>query len=107
TGNYFTFMRESDYKAGGQDTLGNITPSFLWGTIQTFNYKGFVFSFQIDSKVGGLMASADDQYGSETGSLRNSLPGRDASHGGLAFLDGNNNNAPRNDGIIPKGVFAD
>jgi iron complex outermembrane receptor protein len=104
TGNYLTYMRASDYKAGGQDTLGNIMPNFLWGTVQTFTYKNFVFMFQVDSKVGGLLASATDQYGSETGSLKNSLPGRDASHGGIAFNDGTIN---RNDGIIPKGVIAD
>ena len=106
TGGYYTYMRQSDYAPGTQDTLGNIMPRFLWGTVQTLTYKNFVFMFQIDSKVGGLMASATDQYGSETGSLKNSLPGRDAAHGGLPFNDPNNGNS-RNDGIIPKGVFAD
>ncbi|HXB93721.1 MAG TPA: SusC/RagA family TonB-linked outer membrane protein [Puia sp.] len=105
TGGYLTFMRASDYQPGGQDTLGNIMPDFLWGTIQTFTYKNFVFSFQLDSKVGGLMASATDQYGSETGSLKNSLYGRNTAHGGIAFTDGSGNS--RNDGIIPKGVIAD
>ena len=105
TGNYLTYMRQSDYAPGTQDTLGNIMPKFLWGTVQTFTYKNWVLSFQVDSKVGGLLASATDQYGSETGSLRNSVPGRDASHGGLAFTDGSGNS--RNDGIIPKGVIAD
>jgi iron complex outermembrane receptor protein len=51
------------------------------------------------------MASATDQYGSETGSLKNSLHGRNAAYGGLAFTDGSGNQ--RNDGIIPNGVFAD
>ena len=105
TDNYLTYMRASDYQAGGQDTLGNIMPNFLWGTIQNFTYKNWTLMFQIDSKVGGLMASATDQYGSETGDLKNTLAGRDASHGGLAFVD--KHNANRNDGIIPKGVIAD
>lgn len=104
TGNYLTYMRASDYRAGGQDTLGNIMPRFLWGTVQTFTYKNWTFMFQIDSKVGGLLASATDQYGSETGSLKNSLHGRDAAHGGIAFNDGTTN---RDDGIIPNGVIAD
>lgn len=107
TGNYLTYMRESDYQPGGQDTLGNIMPDFLWGTIQTFRYKNWIFSFQLDSKVGGLMASAVDQYGSETGSLKNSLFGRDAAHGGISFPDPNNPSYTRTDGIIPKGVIAD
>jgi len=108
TGNYYTYERASDYSAGGQDTLGNIMPSFLWGTVQNFTWKNFVFMFQIDSKVGGLLASATDQYGSETGSLKNSLPGRDAAHGGIAWTDNSTGTAvSRNDGIIPNGVFAD
>lgn len=105
TGNYMTYERESDYKSGGEDTLGTIMPKFLWGTQQTFTYKGFSLFVQLDSKVGGLMASATDQYGSETGSLKNSLHGRNAAYGGLAFTDGSGNQ--RNDGIIPNGVFAD
>jgi len=105
TGNYMTYERASDYAPGGQDTLGTIMPTFLWGTQQTFTYKSFFLSVQIDSKVGGLMASATDQYGSETGSLKNSLHGRNAALGGLAFTDGSGNQ--RNDGIIPNGVFAD
>lgn len=105
TGNYFTYMRESDYSPGSQDTLGNIMPKFLWGTIQTFTYKNFILSVQVDSKVGGLLASATDQYGSETGSLKNSLHGRNTALGGLTFTDGSGNQ--RNDGIIPNGVFAD
>jgi iron complex outermembrane receptor protein len=102
---YMTYERASDYTKGGQDTLGTIMPKFLWGTMQTFAYKSFVLSVQVDSKVGGLMASATDQYGSETGSLKNSLPGRNAALGGLAFTDASG--TARNDGIIPNGVIAD
>jgi iron complex outermembrane receptor protein len=105
TGNYMTYERASDYQSGGQDTLGTIMPTFLWGTQQTFTYKSFFLSVQIDSKVGGLLASATDQYGSETGSLKNSLFGRNAALGGLAFTDASG--TARNDGIIPNGVFAD
>ncbi len=105
TASALTYLRESNYVSGGQDTLGNIMPSFLWGTFQTFTYKNFVLSFQVDSKVGGLLASATDQYGSEDGNFKNSLPGRDAAHGGVAYTDASGN--PHNDGIIPKGVLAD
>jgi len=104
TGGFMTYERASDYTSGGQDTLGTIMPKFLWGTMQTFTYKSFVLSVQVDSKVGGLMASATDQYGSETGSLKNSLYGRNAALGGAAFTY---NGQQRNDGIIPNGVIAD
>jgi iron complex outermembrane receptor protein len=104
TGGYYTFMRSQDYD-GSQKTIGNIMPRFLWGTFQTFTYKRFVLGIQVDSKVGGVMASATDQYGSETGNFKNSLPGRNAALGGIAFTDGSGNQ--RNDGIIPNGVLAD
>ena len=104
TANAYTYMRESDYRPGTQDTLGTIMPKFLWGTYQTFTYKNFTLGIQVDSKVGGLMASATDQYGSETGSLKNSLHGRNAALGGLTYTNGTQT---KDDGIIPNGVFAD
>lgn len=104
TANAFTYMRESDYRPGTQDTLGTIMPKFLWGTFQTFTYKSFTLGIQVDSKVGGLMASATDQYGSETGSLKNSLHGRNAALGGVTYTSGTQ---MKDDGIIPNGVFAD
>src|SRR6185437_17183336 len=66
--------------------------------------KNFTLGIQVDSKVGGLMASARDQYGSETGSLKNSLHGRNAALGGLTYTNGTQT---KDDGIIPNGVFAD
>lgn len=104
TGNYYTFMRSQDYD-GTQKTLGNIMEKFMIGTIQQLSYKDFNLSFQIDGKIGGLMASATHQYGSAAGSLANSLYGRDAASGGIAFTDANG--VQRNDGIIPDGVLND
>jgi len=88
TGGYLVYMRSQDYDGSTKD-LGTITPTLLWGTVQTFDYKNFSLSFQIDSKVGGLMASATDQYGSTTGSLKSSLPGRNAALGGVTYVDAN------------------
>ena len=78
---------------------------FLLSTVNNLTYKNFTFGFQVDAKVGGLMGSATHQYGSANGSLENSLFGRDAEHGGIAYTDANGK--PRNDGIIPDGVFTD
>ena len=104
SGGYLVYMRSQDYDGSTKD-LGTITPTLLWGTVQTFDYKNFSLSFQIDSKVGGLMASATDQYGSTTGSLKSSLFGRNAALGGVTYVDANN--VSHDDGIIPKGVIAD
>lgn len=104
TGGNLTYVRSKDYDGTNKD-LGTITPTLLWGTVQNFSYKNFSFMFQIDSKVGGLMASATDQYGSTTGSLKSSLFGRNAAHGGVSYTD--KNGVSHDDGIIPKGVIAD
>ncbi len=103
TGDYYTFLRSQDYDGSRKD-LGNIMPNFLVGTIQEVNYKNFSLSVQVDAKFGGLMGSATDQYGMETGNGKATLPGRTKELGGITFTD--KNGLTRDDGIIPDGVFA-
>ena len=101
-GAYYTFLRSQDYD-GSNKTLGNIMENYLAGTSQDFNYKNFTLSFQIDAKIGGLMASATDQYGGQSGAFKSSLFGRDAAHGGISYTDAGG--ASHDDGIIPDGVL--
>jgi iron complex outermembrane receptor protein len=101
----YTFLRSQDYGDHSTKTLGNIMENYLASTTQEFRYKDFNLSFQIDAKVGGLMASGSHQYGSETGNFKNSLFGRNAQSGGLTYTD--NGGVSHDDGIIPDGVFAD
>jgi iron complex outermembrane receptor protein len=103
-GAYYTFLRSSKYD-GSNKTLGNIMEDYLAGTTQEFSYKNFNFSFQIDAKIGGLMASATDQYGGQTGAFKSSLFGRDAAHGGVTYTDAGG--VTHDDGIIPDGVLND
>ncbi|MEJ7829873.1 MAG: SusC/RagA family TonB-linked outer membrane protein, partial [Segetibacter sp.] len=42
--------------------LGNSNPDFLLGLNNSFNYKNFVFSFLIDSRFGGEIASSTEQW---------------------------------------------
>ncbi len=100
----YTFLRSQDYD-GSVKTLGNIMENYMFGTTQSLRFKGFNLGIQIDSKIGGLMASATHQYGSNTGAFKNSLFGRDAAHGGVAYTDDAGN--PHDDGIIPDGVLND
>jgi iron complex outermembrane receptor protein len=103
TGGYYSYLRSQDYD-GSTKELGNIMENWLGSTTQSFRYKSFNLSVQIDAKYGGLMASASHQYGSAGGDFKNSLKGRDAASGGIAYTDGSGSH---NDGIIPDGVFAD
>lgn len=104
TGGYYTFLRSGAYGQGAR-SLGSAMERFLLSNINTFSYRNFSLNVQIDSKFGGLMASATHQYGSSNGSLSNSLFGRDAAHGGVQYTDADGN--VKNDGIIPEGVLAD
>ena len=104
TGGYYSFLRSQDYD-GTTKYLGSIMENWLGSTTQSFRYKSFNLSVQIDAKYGGLMASASHQYGSAGGSFKNSLKGRDAASGGIAYTDGSG--VAHNDGILPDGVFAD
>lgn len=103
TAGAYTFLRTQDYDKT-RKKLGSIMEDFLWGTTQEITYKNFNLNFQIDSKIGGLMASATHQYGGANGSLEYSLPGRNAELGGVQFVE---NGVTRNDGIIPEGVLND
>ena len=75
TNGAYTFMRTQDYD-GTKKRLGTIMEKFLLSSTQEFTYKNWNLNIQVDSKVGGLMASATHQYGSANGSLKNSLFGR-------------------------------
>lgn len=98
------FMRSSE--AGqGEKEIGSMMEKFLLSNNNEVRYKNFSLFVQVDSKIGGMMASATHQYGTNYGSFESTLFGRDAEHGGVEYTDANGNK--RNDGIIPDGVFAD
>lgn len=75
--------------------LGKFTPDWMGGISNTFTYKSFSLSFLIDASFGGSIFSNTNKTGKYTGVLENSLPGRDADHGGLwYYIDGANNRVP-------------
>jgi len=88
--------------------LGNINPKFLWSWSNTFTYKDFFLGYMLDGRVGGKVLSFTYKYGTGIGALTSSLAGRDKEHGGVSYTgtDANGIQGTWNDGIIPKGVFA-
>jgi iron complex outermembrane recepter protein len=104
TGGYPSYLRSGAYGQGAKE-LGTMMENFLASNVNSFRFGNFTANVQLDGKFGGLMASATHQYGSANGNFKNSLPGRDAEHGGVAFTDAQG--VSRNDGIIPEGVLAD
>lgn len=45
-----------------RDVLGNPYPDFTYGITNTFNYKGFDFSFLVQGVVGGSVINGDANY---------------------------------------------
>jgi TonB-linked SusC/RagA family outer membrane protein len=60
--------------------LGNASPKYLASITNTFTYKNFLFSFLIDSKVGGKIFSGTNFYGAYAGQFDYTLEGRDGSY---------------------------
>jgi iron complex outermembrane receptor protein len=101
-----SFYRSSELGQGNKE-LGTMMEKFMLSTIQSFRYKEFNVGFQIDSKIGGMMASATHQYGSNGGTIGSTVFGRSAEFGGLprnVYANGQVT-ATFDDGIIPDGVF--
>jgi len=102
--------------------LGHYTPDWLGGITNTLTYKHLELSFLIDASVGGKIFSGTNRTGNYTGVLAQTLPGRDAAHGGLNYYYPGNNaantktlltgaTAPNgevvyDDGVIFTGVYA-
>jgi TonB-linked SusC/RagA family outer membrane protein len=59
--------------------LGNIQPTWTGGFINTFRYKGFDLSGQLDARIGGQLYSATNSWGLYAGILKETLQGREDS----------------------------
>ena len=71
--------------------LGKFSPDWIGGIQNTFKYKNLSLSFLIDASFGGSIFSNTNKTGRYTGVLENTLPGRDAEHGGLWYYIDNGN----------------
>jgi TonB-linked SusC/RagA family outer membrane protein len=104
--------------------FGHYTPNWVGSIGNTFTYRNLALFFLIDASIGGSIYSDTNVFGNRCGVLAQTLPGRDAEHGGLAYqyyLDGASRIIVQNgatppvdkklydgdDGIIVDGVTAD
>ena len=97
-----SFIRSGSYGQGFKE-MGTMMESFLASNLHEIRYKNFTFFAQLDSKIGGLMASGTHQYGSQYGSFQSTLYGRTKETGGVEWTDATG--AKRQDGVVPDGVF--
>ncbi|WP_215223283.1 SusC/RagA family TonB-linked outer membrane protein [Echinicola shivajiensis] len=85
--------------------VGDINADFRSGWSNNFQYKNFNLGFLVDAKVGGDFVMLSYRYGTHTGVLPNTLPGRDAEYGGITWTS-EYDGETYDDGMIPHGVFA-
>jgi len=108
--NWSTTNRGAFYKRSGNvQKVGSIQPDFEGSLSSTFRYKNLTFSFMLDARFGGYIASYPNRYGTAYGWLKTSLRGRDAEHGGITWTStyADTNGQTFEDGVIPDGVFAE
>jgi TonB-linked SusC/RagA family outer membrane protein len=66
-------------QAGATAIIGNIQPKWTGGLINSFKYKNFDFSGQLDARIGGQLWSATNRFGTYSGILASTLRGREVS----------------------------
>ena len=82
--------------------LGYYTPDWTGALNNTFSYKGLSLSVLIDASFGASLYSSSAATGTRTGVYANTVFGRSAEFGGLAWTDTNGNT--RDDGVIFQGI---
>ncbi|MEI6679991.1 MAG: SusC/RagA family TonB-linked outer membrane protein [Mariniphaga sp.] len=89
------------------ERVGKIQPNFEGSWNNALSYKNISFSFLLDARFGGNIASYSNKYGTSYGYLETSLAGRDAGHGGQGWTTGYADSKGQTfvDGVIPDGVF--
>lgn len=65
--------------------VGNAMPKWIGGLGTTFVYKNLALSVMTDFRIGGMVFNTPYQYLMGRGSLVESLPYRDAEHGGITY----------------------
>ncbi|MDR0421495.1 MAG: SusC/RagA family TonB-linked outer membrane protein [Proteiniphilum sp.] len=89
-----------DYDA--QKKVGNAMPKWIGGLGTTFTYKNFALGVMTDFRIGGMVLNVPYQYLMGRGSLVESLPFRDAAHGGLTYTTTVTSAATEKDGEVIK-----
>lgn len=101
------YVRAQNYADGTtkNPAVGNITPDFLGNWRNNFNYKNWQLGFVLDSKFGGKVYSFTHDLGSWLGSMKSTIPNRNAKLGGLKYT--NSSGVDQENGMIIDGVYKD
>jgi iron complex outermembrane receptor protein len=91
--------------------VGNAMPKVTGGFSNTFRYKNLSLDVVIDYRIGGDVLNTPYQYMMGRGSLKESMPYRDAANGGISYYYNNDGVKIRYDagdtGAVGKKIYDD
>lgn len=104
-----TYRTAFPTRSGKVEEVGNMTPDFIGSFATGVKWKDLSLRIGLDYRVGGMVASYSNRYGTAYGYTESSLNYRDAAHGGSAWTSKfpDSQGMQFNDGVIPDGVFGD
>ena len=105
---------EDDMKAASRaqskeiEEVGDMMPKFLGSLATGLTWKNLSLRVALDMRIGGLVASYCNLYGTETGWTGTSMQYRDPENGGLTWTSkyAASNGITYGDGVVLDGVFA-
>ena len=97
------------YQRSDVQRVGSIQPDFVGSIKSAFSYKNLSFSFLLDGRIGGDVASFTSRYGTAWGYLESSTKAHNVHESGISWTSQYEETQGREytTGVIPKGVFAD
>ena len=103
-----TYRTPVAVRSGESVEVGSMMPDFLGSMSTGVTYKNISLYVGLDARVGGIVASYSNRYGTAYGWTEESLAYRDAENGGAAWTSNyaDTQGMQFNDGVIPEGVFA-
>jgi TonB-linked SusC/RagA family outer membrane protein len=97
------FRNGYPYNLPGQHVIGNITPDWTGGILNSVTFKGITVSALIDIKKGGDIYDMGSSLGRQNGILEESLDGREEGVIGMGVMNIGSSESPN---YVPNDVVA-
>lgn len=86
--------------------VGNAMPDLIGGFAASLSYKRWTLDANFNFQIGGDVWNQPYQYMMGLGALEDTMPFRDAAHGGLAYyIDGDGKNVATSNATGPNGEY--
>lgn len=97
------------YQRSDVQRVGSVQPDFLGSVKSDLRYKNLSFSFMLDGRIGGHVASFTNRYGTAWGNMESSTKAHNVHESDITWTSQYDDTEGREytTGVIPQGVFAD